>query len=219
MTDAEVLAYLDDVLRVDPAREPWRILELRSARQRGQSDPLMRYPPGRPDRAALEAALDGLRRGFFERAQADARADLEALDLAGLPDLERTRARLLRVNELRDSLAELAQEPLDAELVRALHTALVAPSLEARSARDASVRMSGAKRWSRHSRRFARRVRARYPEVAALEPEWLERLQHARREVRESTAVSRSLGCFGAYLVFVLGGKLVRALIAWTQSN
>ncbi len=203
MNEQAARDYLGEVLALDPLQQTGRILELRALARASAPD------KKRSPRAAAEAEIGELREKFYELESEEVQRRLATLALDDHPDLARSRARLLRVNELRPQLEALnADKKIDRELAMALCRVLVAPSADGAGVRDRSVRLAGAGARARDARRFAKRVRRRYPEVAELEADWLSRLLVAKRQARESSAAPSS----GASVT--LRG-LFKALVWW----
>lgn len=242
MSDAEVHAYLAEVLRLDPREHARHIIELRARRataapvRRGTSAAIERPRPKTRDvarsstagsraprsaatRAELEGALRAAREEFDALEASAFEARLAALDLDDHPDLDRVRRRLARVNALRDELAGLAAEAdVDAGLCEALQRILVEDGGEAAALRERTVRACAKKGRAARAKRFAKLVTRRYPGLAELERDWLARLRTVQRDAKDSLAVRGGLGCFGAYLAFSVGVRLVRSLVEWLQS-
>lgn len=197
MNEPAARDYLGEVLALDPLEHTGRILELRALARASAPD------KKRSTRDAAEAAIGEVREKFYELGPDEVQRRLSTLALDDHPDLARSRARLLRVNELRPQLEALnADKKIDRELGMTLRRALVAPAADGAGLRDDSVRSAGAgaRARARDARRFAKRLRKRYPEVAALEADWLSRLLVARRHAEDSTAPTASASCSAAVI-------------------
>lgn len=225
----EVQRYLEEVLALDPREHAASVIALRAAhlqRRTATGDvpaTTKRAKAERaatPSREALDAALTALGEALFERDEAQVRGALAALPLESHPDLERQRRRLAAVNELRSELDALGAKPgAPSQLVRVLRDVLSSRGAEAAARRDSAVRSHAKGRAAAGAKRFAKLVRRSYPALAALEPEWLERLERAKRDAKDSLAVRGGIGFIGGY--FLISGliKLIGMVVAWIQGE
>ncbi len=224
MTSPDAQAYLRRVLALD-AR--WQLeditrlrAEFRSAAKSADAaseTPLpaatrLASPPEPRDK--LRAELKRLGSSLATTARPDARDALQRLELHGQLDLERYRARLLAVHDARGEVKRmLADRELAPTLASDLAALLSDDPQRSAERRNRSVFAVGYELSSRMAGRFAKRVRARYPALAALEDEWLQRLENSRAELRDSRMIGHGPGCgLISLTVSIVGASLIGAL-------
>ncbi len=221
MSEANAQSYLERVLALDPRTQFAEIARLRdefhatssSAGSKPRAKPgAAAAPREAPSRQDLVTELNALREGLLELEPEAVEARLKRLDLAEHPDLERARARLVGANQAREQLASLLEdEKADHALARQMRQLLTADPQTAVDLRNRTARTMGRGARGNHARAFAKLVRKRYPQLAALEPQWLERLESAKKDFKDSRAVKGGLGCFGVYLLV----QVLRLLAEW----
>jgi len=227
VTEEPTLAYLAEVLALDPAEQSGRIVELRARRVTGAGGSAPRTDPARASvsarsdaRDAARAVIESGRDGFWSQDAEELDARLAALALDEFPDLARARARLLQVNDLRGEADALTQNPdADRTLTAILRRVLVAPGPEAARLRDQAARDSALTHRASRARAFTRLLRREYPGLADLESDWLARLVRARKDKKDSAAIKGGIGCLGIYLVVSLGTRLIKLIIEWFQGS
>lgn len=191
----ETVAYLRRVLRMNPLQDPGGILATRSSFLGLARAKRERAAPAGRDvhehRAAMEQELDLLRETFWQMDLRQLRSGLGRLDLAAMPDLRAARDRLLLVARLRREFPRLAaHEDCDRDLFDLFKQAIVLPPREAAAVRERGIvrlRKSGRRR-ARRYRQMVGAMRRDFPQLFALEEDWLSRIL---REKPRSAAPKR----------------------------
>lgn len=226
MSSARVQAYLERVLALDPHDQFEQIARLReefhAATSMAQTREVSGVEPERsstPSRQELANELATLRERLLELAPEEVESRLERMELAAHPELDRARVRLVAANRARDELALLLEDKhADRTLARQLRQLITADPQSALDLRNRSARTIGRGVRGNHARAFVKLLRKRYPQLAALEPQWLERLQSAKRNFKDARVVTGGLGCIGTFLVIRLVLKLIQLIVDYFQS-
>lgn len=217
MTDERALA---DVLELDPAMHAGRIAAYVAARRgfggaEERSDARDGSPTGSSvGREEVEARLSAMRDIFWDSDAASIRKSLSRMEVSAYPDLARAAERIARVNDARHEVAALKTDSrVPTRWFDAVQVIAIAASRDAARARDDFVRRASRDAPKRRLVGFIAAVREHAPTIAALEGPWLQRIQAAKKERRDSRVLKDGIGCFGAWLLGMIVLRIVRALI------
>ena len=227
MTDEATLAYLVEVLALDPSEHSGQIMELRAQRAASAGRGTAANDRRRAStsdcsdaRGSARAAIESARQEFWSLGADEITERLATLTVDEFPDLERARVRLLRVNGARLEMKELHDDPrMDRTLTGVLRAVLIAPGPEAARLRDDAARDSGLPYRAKRAKAFARRLKRHYPALAELEKDWLARLAQARREEKDSAAIKGGISLMGIYGLIVIVKALVRYFTDWLPGS
>ena len=202
--------YLIRSLDVDLVEEPAKWFELR----RAYREPAAESSAPTQDRELLEAELARIAGEFYDLSddELDARLDM---DLAAFPDLERYRARLRRVADVRDSIYGAWEDSeLSTVFVSTFADIVIARRSEAVHLKQAELRNLNRASHRKNVIQTAKRLRTEYPELYALEEPWLEEVRNAKKRVKDSTRNVRQAGLtlFAIFMIIRVVVGLIKAL-------
>lgn len=176
-------AYLSRALTLDGS-ELTELMELR--REFNESGDESGDEVERRSAAARDAArteLDAIREGFWSVDRNELEERLEALDLDGLPDLERERARVVRAFDVREDLSWMVQERrVPPELVVALREIVIASPPKAAAIRREYLASRTGLGWDLAHLFALRIIRRDYAATREAERTFLDRIRTRRRD-------------------------------------
>jgi hypothetical protein len=191
--DERTRAYLEQVLRLDPAGRAQAMLDLRAAH-------LGAGAPSRVPRAVRRqdscTALDALRSELWSLDDGSFRERAQAIDVATFPHLRRELASLERAHGLRSRIDRVSGTPsVDPFLVEALKEVIAAPRAETGTRRDLKLGEALSQGWRRRRvlRRAARRVARDLDGFGPIERDLVERMARLGAERRLWCDANRGL--------------------------
>ena len=229
MNDARGLAYLQEVLALDPAESAAELLSRRREFLQPEEVVQAEFADGAEGttdfRTRLLLQLAALRRDFWLFRPAELKRRIEALESANHPEIAPAAARLAQVAAQRDSLFQLRAVPAaHPAFVLAFSQILIAPNAEANRLREreqAAMRPEQNPQYegARHAIQVtARMVAQYYPALFELEEGWLTEL--IEYNPVEETRDSNTNALLGLSLLVLVGGTLftIVILLMWVFS-
>ena len=191
----DVAVYLVRVLSLNPIYEADEILAARDRYLgRSRTDPRRESWELREQREAVQSQLDSAREQFWTANDDELQAALAGLDADEFSDLKLATDRLNAVSQVRAEFVVLPEhKKCDHELLVKLQEVVVAAPREASRLKQAYLLRAVADA-SLHgrSRRMIRLLRSKYPDVFALEAEWLESIRRSE-PIRTDTPTEAEL--------------------------
>lgn len=189
-------AYLLECCALDAAEDGERIMAMRRARRSGDGS----GETAALDRRSIEARLVEIRREFYGLDLDDLKARITSVNTGTFLDLERYQQRLLRVANSRASLDRAEHDrAVDSAFLESYRGVLILPNDERRSFRAKVERHFRTYDNRKSARRTVARLRKAYPDVFALDLEWLDKFLDKEK-------ASRGRLFRGSFFLWVFGG-------------
>ncbi|MFT5525752.1 MAG: hypothetical protein ACI9G1_000812 [Pirellulaceae bacterium] len=182
MSDSEGLQYARDMLAFNPAHDSERILR-RRAQFFGTPPVNMNHEMDSFQRRQLaEQELEQIRIHFWQTSPAEMLNRLDDLIVDELPDIRAAADRLKQVTRLRTQIDQLAKHAKSRPMMlSALKRIVVLPPRHAGPFRKQILRSLTSSDNLADYKKMARTIRDEFPELYALESDWLTNVERQRR--------------------------------------
>ncbi|WP_236623635.1 hypothetical protein [Rhodopirellula baltica] len=191
MSDSPAKTYLRSMLDINPVWQSASALQLRrktlrmpnhDRRQTGvDSDSVDDMVAKHQNRAKARETVSHLQQHFFHLSDEELSTGLASLNAEEVPELAPTIRRLqIAASERNSFVTMLADKKFDRELVIALGKSVVLPQSDAGYVREKFIQNLTTKNSRKRARETSLKIQKAYPNLFALERDWLTTLQNSK---------------------------------------